>query len=161
MDLGETNTSQLKYVHCSNFPHNEATMNKQSTDEDNYQSLTPPQSHNRKRRLSYDSDVEVAAPKKLKPYINTHHRIAIIIPIMAKRLRHNITNYSRWWRNGFDVVLVFNKHEERAVTNILQHTEYASDMKISFVMHSYTTGIPSNSGIAKRKAYCILKKYLQ
>ena len=160
MDMRETDTSQLKYVHCSNFSHNEATINKQSTDEDNYQSLTPPQSHNRKRRLSYDSDVEVAAPRNEKS-INTCHQIAIPIPIMAKRLRHNITNYSRWRRNGFDVVLVFNKHEERAVTNILQHTEYASDMKISFVMHSYTTGIPSNSGIAKRKAYCILKKYLQ
>ena len=78
---------------------------------------------------------------------------------MAKQLRYNITNYSHWRRNGFDVVLVLNKHEKKAVTSILQ--QYASDMKISFVTHSYSTRIPSNAGIAKRKAYCILKKYLQ
>ena len=160
MDLKD-NTSQLtKYVNCSNYGGYE-TITKQLTDEDTYYHPLPtlPQPPNCKRQLSRDSEdeVDVPVPKKLKAY-NTHPQIAIIIPIMAKRLQHNITNYGRWRRNGFDVVLVFNKHEKRAVTNILK--QYASDTKITFATHPYTTSIFPNAGIAKHKAYCILKKYL-
>ena len=57
MDLEDNNMSQQNYVHCSNFPHDEATINKQSTDEDNYHHPlpTPPQPPNCKRRLSCDN----------------------------------------------------------------------------------------------------------
>ena len=118
-------------MHCSNFPHDEATITKQSTDEDNYHHPlpTPPQPSNCKRQLSCDSkdEVDVPVPKKSKAD-NTYHRIAIIIPIMAKQLRHNVANYSHWRGNGFDVVLVYNEDEEGAVTETLH--QYASDMKI-------------------------------
>ena len=112
----------------------------------------------RKRQLSCDSDDKVYVPHATKKFKadDAHHRIAIIIPIMAKRLRYNIANYSRWRRSGFDVVLVYNGAEEGAITKILHH--YA---KVSFVMHRYTTKISPNAGIAKCKAYSILKKYLE
>ena len=159
MDLGDTNTSQQNYVHCNNFPYDKTTITKQSTDEDDYHHPlpTPPQPHNRKRQLSCDckDEKDVPASKKFKAN-DTYHQIAIIIPIMAKRLRHNIANYSHWRGNGFDVVLVYNRAEEGAVTEILH--QYASDMKI--VTHPYTTRIPPNAGIAKHEAYSILKEYL-
>ena len=101
--------------------------------------------------------MDVPAPKKFKAN-DAHHRIAIIIPIMAKRLRHNIANYSHWRGNGFDVVLVYSEDEEGAVTEILH--QYASDIKISFVTYPYTTRISPNAGIAKHEAYSILKQYL-
>ena len=162
MDLEDTNTSQQNYVHCSNFPYDEATITKQSTDEDNYHHLLltlPQPPSNCKRQLSYDNEdgTDVPAPKKSKAN-DAHHRIAIIIPIMAKRLPRTIANYSCWRRSGFDVVLVYNEDEEGAVTEMLY--QYASDMKISFVMHAYTMRVPPNAGIAKHEAYCILKKYL-
>ena len=149
MDLEDTNTSQQNYVHCSNFPHNEATITKQSTDEDNYHHLlqTPSQPpSNRKRQLSYDNedDTDVPAPKKSKAN-DAHHRIAIIIPIMAKRLPRTTANYSCWRRSGFDVVLVYNE-DEGAITKILD--QHASDTKISFITHAYTTRVPPNAGIA-------------
>ena len=151
--------SQQNYVHCSNFPYDETTITKQSTDEDNYHHplLTPPQPPNRKQRLSCDNDVEVAIPKKLKAY-NTHHQIAIIIPIMKERLPCTIAKYGHWRKSSFDVVLVYNRAEEGAVTEILD--QYASDTKISFVTHPCTTRIPPNAGIAKHEAYSILKEYL-
>ena len=77
---------------------------------------------------------------------------------MVKRLRHNIANYSHWRGNGFDVVLVYHEDEEGEVTEILH--QYASNMKISFVTHPYTTRISPNAGIAKHEAYSILKEYL-
>ena len=164
MDLVDTNTSQQNHVQCSNFSYDEATINKQSTVEDYYHHPlpTPP---NRKRRLSSDNEDEVyvPAPKKFKAS-NTHHRIAIIIPTMAERLRQNIHEYGRWRMNGLDVVLVFNKDEEagtnkkETVTNILK--QYASDTKISFETHSYESRISPNAGIAKYEAYSILKEYL-
>ena len=161
MDLEDTNTSQQNYVHCSNFPYDKTTITKQSTDEDDYHHPlpTPPQPPNRKRQLSCDGkdEKDVPASKKFKAN-DTYHRIAIIIPIMAKRLRHNIANYSHWRGNGFDVVLVYHEDEKGAVTEILH--QYASDMKISFVTHTYTTRIPPNAGIAKHEAYSILKQYL-
>ena len=161
MDLGDTNMNQLKYVHCSNCGGYE-TITKQSTNEDDHHHplLTPPQPpSNCKRQLSCDSkdDMDVPAPKKSKAN-DAHHRIAIIIPIMAKRLPCTIANYSHWIKSGFDVVLVYNEDEEGAVTEILD--QYASDTKISFVTHPYTTKIPPNAGIAKHKAYRILKEYL-
>jgi hypothetical protein len=159
MDLGDTNTGQLNYVHCSGYPHDEATIIKQSTDDDNYYNplLTPPPPSIRKRWLSRDNEDElyVPAPKKFKAS-DAHHRIAIIIPTMAKRLQHNINTYSRWRKNGFDVVLVINKNEEEAVTNILQQ----APKKMAFVTHPYTTSSPSNAGIAKHNAYSILQEYL-
>ena len=164
MDLVDTNTSQQNHVQCSNFPY---AINKQSTIEDNYHCPlpTPPQPLNRKRSLSCDNEDEVyvPAPKKFKAS-NTHHRIAIIIPTMAERLRQNIHEYGRWRMNGLDVVLVFNKDEEagtnkkETVTNILK--QYASDTKISFETHSYESRISPNAGIAKHEAYSILKEYL-
>ena len=161
MDLEDTNRSQQNYVHCSNFPYDKKTITKQSTDEDDYHHPlpTPPQPPNRKRQSSCDGkgEKDVPASKKFKAN-DTFHRIAIIIPIMAKRLRHNIANYSHWRGNGFDVVLVYNEDEEGAVTEILH--QYASDMKISFVTHPYTTRISPNAGIAKHEAYRILKEYL-
>ena len=161
MDLEDNNMSQLnKYVYRSNCGGYE-TITKPSTDMNNYHhpSLTPPQPPNHKRQLSCDNndDIDVPAPKKLKAS-NTHHRIAIIIPIMAKQLQHNIANYDLWRRSSFDVVLVFNKHEEGAVTNILH--QYAPDMATPSIMHPYTTRISPNAGIAKHKAYSILKQHL-
>ena len=137
MDLEDTNTSQQNYVHCSNFPYDEATFIKQSTNEDNYHHPlpTPPQPSNHKWQLSCDSkdEVDVPASKKSKAD-DTYHQIAIIIPIMAKRLPHTIANYSHWRGNGFDVVLVYNEDEKGAVTEILH--QY-----VSFVTHPYTTKI--------------------
>ena len=152
--------SQQNYVYCSNFPYDKTTITKQLTDEDDYHHPlpTPPQPPNRKRQLSCDGkgEKDVPASKKFKAN-DTYHRIAIIIPIMAKRLRHNIANYSHWRGNGFDVVLVYNEDEEGAVTEILH--QYASDMKISFVTHPYTTKLSPNAGVAKHEAYRILKEY--
>ena len=162
MDLGETNRSQLKYVHCGGYPQKDKILTKQLTDEDNYHLtlLIPPQPRNRKRQLSCDSEDElyVPVPKKFKADDDAHHRIAIIIPIMAKRLLHNIANYNCWRRSGFDVVLVYNRAEEGAVTKILEG--YPSNMKVSFTTYPYTTSIPPNAGNAKHEAYRILKKYL-
>ena len=152
--------NQQNNVHCSNTPYDEATITKQSTDENNYHHPLPtlPQPHNRKRQLSCDNgDMDVPTPKKFKAN-NAHRRITIIIPIMVKRLRYNVANYGRWRGNGFDVVLVYNEDEEGAVTKILD--QYASDMKTSFLAHPYTTKISPNAGIAKHKAYSILKEYL-
>jgi hypothetical protein len=157
MDLEDANTSQLK--HCSNYGEYE-TITKQSTDEDKYHPLplTPPQPPNHKRQLSCDDDeVYVPAPKKFKAS-DAHHRIAIIIPIMANRLQYNITTYKRWWRNGFGLVLVYNKDEEEAITNILH--QYAPDMATPSIMQPYTTSIPPNAGITKHNAYHILQLYL-
>ena len=56
----------------------------------------PPQSPNRKQRLCCDNgDRDVPTPMKFKAN-NAHRRIAIIIPIMIKQLRHNITSYGRY-----------------------------------------------------------------
>jgi hypothetical protein len=94
-----------------------------------------------------------------------HHQIAIIIPVIGNRLQQNIATYGHWRGNGFDVVLIFNKDEEGAITKILhQHP----DMMTSSVMHPYTPSIPPNAipsippnaGIAKDNAYGILKQYL-
>ena len=171
MEFGDTNTSQHKSVHCSSYggdPRDDKITTKQSTDDDNchYPPLTLPQPYNCKRQLSCDNDddVDVPGPKKLKAYnSDTHlnHRIAIVIPIMEERLPRTITKYSCWIKSGFDVVLVYNKTEERAITQKIRQFECASDMKISlnFVMHPYTTRIP-NAGIAKHEAYSILKQYL-
>jgi hypothetical protein len=155
MDLGDSNTYQLKYVQCSNYggyQNDDETINKPLIDEDKNHHLPS----NYKRQLSCDNDDElyVPAPKKFKGD-EAHHRIAIIIPIMAKRLQHNISTYNRWRKNGFDIVLVFNNNEEEAITNILNQ-----DTKASSVMHPYTTSIPPNAGIAKHESYRILKQYL-
>ena len=148
---------------CSNsdgHPHDDNTINKQScimADEDNYHHplLTSPESpiSSCKRQLSCDSDDGLHVPKKFKA---DESRIAIIIPIMVNRLQYIIGTYSHWKRNGFDIVLVFNKDEEEVITNILQ--QHAPDM--TFVMKPYTTSIPPNAGIAKHEAYNILQQYL-
>jgi hypothetical protein len=158
MDLKDTNTRKQKIMHCNNcdgYPHHDKIITNESTNVDN--SDLHPQS-NRKQQLSCDNEDElyVPAPKKFKAS-DAHHRIAIIIPTMAKRLQHNINTYSGWRRNGFDVVLVFNKDEEKAITNILH--QHAPDM-ISSVMRSYTMNSPPNAGIAKHEAYRILQEYL-
>ena len=143
----------MSQQNCSNFPHDEATFIKQLTNEDNYHHPlpTPPQPSNRKRQLSCDSkdEVDVPASKKSKAD-DTYHQIAIIIPIMAKRLPHTIAKYSHWRGNGFNVVLVYNEDEKGAVL----------DQCASFITHPYTTKISPNAGIAKHEAYHILKEYL-
>lgn len=161
--LGDTSDNQHEQPHCSNcdgHQHTYTTITDQpciATDKDNwyYHSLTSPQQPpNYKRQLSDNNDTLHVPMKKFK----AHHQIVMIIPIMESRLQYNITTYSRWRRNGFDIVLVFNKDEEDAITSILKH--HAPDMITSFKLHPYTTSIPSNAGIAKSEAYCILQKYL-
>jgi hypothetical protein len=159
MDLEDTNTRQQKFMYCSNYdgyPHDDKIITKESTDEDN-SDLHPQPNH--KRQLSCDDEDElyVPAPKKSKAS-DADHRIAIIIPIMAKRLEYNINTYICWRRNGFDIVLVYNKDEEEAITNILH--QHAPDMMTSSIMHPYTTSSPPNAGIAKYNAYRILQLYL-
>ena len=121
---------------------------------DNYRhSLLIPQ-RPPKRQLSSDNDDELHIPvKKFK----AHHQIVVIIPIIANRLQYNIATYSHWRRNGFDIVLLFNKDEEGAITSILQQ---APDMVTLFKLRPYITSIPPNAGIAKNEAYRVLKKYL-
>jgi hypothetical protein len=106
----------------------------------------------------YPEDNETISKQFKGDHEEPHHQIAIVIPIIGNRLQHNIATYGHWRGNGFDVVLVFDKDEEGAVTNILhQHP----DMMTSSVMHPYTTSIPPNAGIAKHNAYgIILKQYL-
>ena len=95
--------------------------------------------------------------KKLKAK-DAHHRIAIVIPIMAKRLQYIIATYNRWRRNGFDVVLLFNENEKKAIHKILR--KLPKCIRRSFIMYSYTTSSPPNAGIPKHEAYSILQKYL-
>ena len=144
------------YSNYDEYPHNDKALTKQSKDKDNNDHHPPP---NRKRQLSCDSDDEVDVPtaKKLKAK-DAHHRIAIVIPIMAKRLQYVVATYNRWRRTGFDVVLLFNANEEKEIHKILRNLPKC--IRGSFVMHSYTTNSPPNAGIAKYKAYSILQKYL-
>ena len=162
--LGDTSDNHHEQPHCSNrdgHPYTDATITDQScivTDKDNwyYHSLsTPQQPPNYKRQLSSDTDDVLQVPiKKFK----AHRQIVMIIPTMASRLQYIVATYSRWRRNGFNIVLVFNKDEEGAITSILQH--HAPDVISLFKLHPYITSIPPNAGIAKNEAYCILQKYL-
>ena len=133
-----------------------------TTEEDNYHQPLPipPQSPNYlnyKRRLSHDDDGPTVPKKKFKAD-ELHCRIAIVIPIMANRFQYIITTYSNWKRNGFDIVLVFNKEEEGAITNILQ--QHSPDIMASFIKHPYTTSNCPNAGIAKNEAYKMVQQYI-
>ena len=154
MELQDTtyNTGQEECGQCSGYQHH-ITITKQSINED-HDHHPPP---NRKRQLSCDNEDELYVPA-LKKANSTHHRIGIIIPIMAKRLQHTIATYSHWRMNGFDIVLIFNENEEKEIRKIL--CKLPKCVRGSFVMHSYTTRIPPNAGIAKHEAYNIVKEYL-
>ena len=163
--LGDTNTSsddQVEQLHHNNLNGCTTTITDHScitTDKDCYHQTirTPQQPLNYKRQLSCHDDDELHVPVKKFKADEPRYRIAIIIPIMAIRFQYIIATYSRWRRNGFDIVLVFNKDEEGAITKILQQH---ADMMTSFEMHPYTTSIPPNAGIAKNEAYRILQQYL-
>ena len=115
--------------------------------------------HHNERPLYHDDNMPSAKKFKVdESETPSGYQIAIIVPIMAGRFKYTIGTYKSWSRNGFDVVLVFNKDEEEAIFSLLQ--QHAPDMMTSFQLHSYTTTTPPNAGIAKNEAYCILLQYL-
>lgn len=77
---------------------------------------------------------------------------------MVRHFQHMIATYRRWSRNGFSLVLVFNKDKKNAIINLLQ--QYAPEVTSSIALHLYMINTPQNTGISKSKAYCILKQYL-
>ena len=84
-------------------------------------------------------------------------RVVIVVPIMGERLDNNIDTYTTWSKNGFDIVFVFTKDDEKKVTNIVKQQ---SLYNTSIELHSYTPSTCPNAGIAKNAAYGILKGYL-
>ena len=111
--------------------------------------------HYNKRPLYHDENMPPAKKFKVdESETPSGYQIAIIVPIMAGRFKYTIDTYKSWSRNGFDVVLVFNKDEEEAIFSLLQ--QHAPDMMTSFQLHSYTTTTPPNAGMAKMRhtAFC-------
>ena len=84
-----------------------------------------------------------------------HVRVAVVVPVMAQRFRHNITTYQTWRRNGFDMVLVVTEGKEKSVVNIIEQ----KDPQLKTSLHIYTRETV-NAGIAKDETYKILKRYL-
>ena len=113
-----------------------------------------------------EQTLDECAPPAKKPRLNGHHlhhhlpRVAVVIPIMAERLPRNIATYKNWIMNGFDIVFVFNEHEETKVMSELD--QHDPNLKASIKLHTYTSTPPShsNAGIAKDAAYRLLTTYL-
>ena len=118
------------------------------------------QSTNYKRpSRNHDSEPPAKRFKGEEPQILlSDHQVAIVPPIMASRFQQMVATHCRWRRNGFIIVLVFKKDEEKEIIRILQ--QHAPDMMNSFTLHPYMSN-PSNAGIAKGAAYdFILENYL-
>ena len=88
--------------------------------------------------------------------------VAIVIPIMAKRIQDNIHTYISWMKNGFDLKFAVSdyKDEDNEVMKLLQ--EYNLHTKISELLKSYSTMSSEgpNAGIAKSAAHQIIQEYL-
>ena len=81
--------------------------------------------------------------------------VVLSIPIIAKRLHHNIDRYISWNRSGFDVILVCSKDEEKIVTDtIKQHRNHSIELVNYSIPNSCL-----NARIAKNFAYDALKWY--
>ena len=120
------------------------------------QEMTTPCKEEIAMELAEDTPEDTDMDDRAAGYHTSVQRVAIVVPIMAQRFRHNITTYQRWRRNGFDMVLVVTQGQAKSVANIIEQ----HDPQLKTSLHTYTRATPPNAGIAKNEAYKILKRYL-
>ena len=92
-------------------------------------------------------------------HFHEHQKVAIVIPVMAKRFLYNIHVYISWIAQGFVLKFAVCEDEEKEVLGILE--EYNLHSKKDELLHCYPTSGSVNAGIAKSAAYQLIQEYLK